>query len=120
MNYFDNELNRMRNCTAVLDRSLITQDEYVRKVTLTTVDSTIDIFDEAVATIPDRLIKPLLDYFDREVRPYDFMPSAGFFIVDQREIEEERAKRIEMRPKYLRLYELLRRRFEQFGEQGSG
>lgn len=69
-----------------------------------------------------RVLTPLisLDYFDREVRPYDFMPSAGFFIVDQREIEEERAKRIEMRPKYLRLYELLRRRFEQFGEQGSG
>src|SRR5262249_6034165 len=85
----------------------ITFEEYANGVTLGIVSGLVDDMPACVETIPAGVATLYADYLRRSLEPIDVMPSPRAFLVGEVSEEEIEGMKQRLRPKYLRLYQLM-------------
>ncbi|WP_406700687.1 hypothetical protein V5E97_18005 [Singulisphaera sp. Ch08] len=100
-------VTRCRKLAKFLNAGRITFEEYASNVTLGAVYGSIDDIPACVATVPAGVAAPYADYVRTFLEPVDFMPCPRPFLAGgpSEEAVEEAKRRL--RPKYLRLYQLV-------------
>ena len=103
-------IDRCRKLARFLAAGRITFEEYASNITEAIVYSPIDSIPLGVETVPDSLVSSYADYLCMLLRPVDFMPSPRSFVAGDVSEEVLNRKKMELRPKYLRLYQLMEER----------
>ncbi len=62
---------------------------------------------EILDGLPATIKKEMLCYFDEKVKPQDFLPNPSVFMGDTQDPEQMLAKAVELRPRYVSIYEAL-------------
>lgn len=99
-----------RRLASQLTRGLVTQDEFNANFTWNVVSLPAEAAPQAVDMIPAPVLGEYFDFLRAELEPVDFMPSPAVFLVDTSCEAAAERKRRELRPKYVRLYDLVRDR----------
>ena len=101
----------------------ITFEEYASNVTDTAVYSPIDGIPSCVDTLPLPLVSAYMDYLRAALESVDFMPCPRPFLAGDVSEQVFNRRKQELRPKYLRLYQLMKEKERELGvreETGNG
>lgn len=99
-------LKRCRTLAAQLMAKKITLQEYAYNTTLAVVNAPDDCMEECVASVPARASSEFMAFLRNFLEPVDFMPCPAPFLVDTGDNQKADEKKRELRPKYVRLFEL--------------
>lgn len=105
-------VNYCRKSAVQHDAGRITIEEYSNGVTLAILSAPISQMERCIELIPSHLAVQYVDFLRRLLEPVDFMPSPKPFMVDTSSEQMIEEKRRELRPKYVRLYQLMRKKAE--------
>jgi hypothetical protein len=113
-------IDRCRKLANWLAAGRINFEEYASNVTDTIVYSPIDSIPTCVETVPPSLASSYTDYLRTLLEPVDFMPCPRPFLAEDVAEEVLNRRKLELRPKYLRLYQLRAEKGGGGGEAGTG
>jgi hypothetical protein len=91
--------------TKHMERGNVNFSEYAYNITLRIVDAPENYMEKCVELIPQNILGKYVEYLEAELLPVDFMPYPGHFALDHSKEAIEKIKQ-EMRPAYIRLYQL--------------
>ena len=108
---------KLRNA---FDRGLIKPDEYARSFADCAVTACDECMCDLVDNLPDPLIISLSDGLKQFLEPVNFMPHPGPFIPGAASQEEIDQTSRHLRPKYIRIYDLIMNRVDAMTGQVVG
>lgn len=111
----DFHLRECRKMLAMLDKGMINFEEYAFNFAIKLMSSCEQCTQTCIGDLPPGIVQPLHAYLRDFLEPIDFMPYAGFFICGRATEEEHREMKCILRPRYLRLYELVQERASRLG-----
>jgi hypothetical protein len=100
-------INRCRKLARFLAAGRITFEEYASNITDTIVYSPMESIPLCVETVPPALVSSYAEYLRTSLEPVDFMPSPSPFLAGDISEEVFHRTKLALRPKYLRLYQLM-------------
>lgn len=106
-------ITRCRKLAKQLIAGRITFNEYCYNVTLAIVCATDKFMPDCVDSIPGDVIDPYSDYLRSSLEPVDFMPCPKPLLAGGVSEDTIERRMRELRPKYIRLYQLVRERGSQ-------
>ena len=86
----------------------ISFQEYAYNLTLSIIYAPDECMEQCLASIPAEVGRQYMDFLRTFLEPLDFMPCPKPFLVDTGSEEIVEQKKRELRPKYIRLFELIR------------
>jgi hypothetical protein len=102
------DLNYCRKLGTWLKTGKVTFDEFAYNLTLTIVDASDECMPECVESIPPTVVAPYTDYLRKFLEPVDFMPDPMPFLVGPVSEEDLKRAKQQLRPRYIRLYQLMK------------
>lgn len=106
-----------RKLARFLAAGRISFEEFASNVTEIAVYAPIESIPLCVETIPPALVSSFLDYLRTSLEPVDFMPSPKPFLAGEVSEEVFNRRKLELRPKYLRLYQLMTEKDRESGSR---
>jgi hypothetical protein len=105
-------ITHCQRLTRQLQKGIITYEEYTPHMT----DGIISAYEEdmpaCLQQVPADLFLQYAAFLRAYLEPVDYMPMATQFVAGDRTEESHEAKKRELRPKYLRLMELVQKRLQ--------
>ncbi|HLN30407.1 MAG TPA: hypothetical protein VK395_21875 [Gemmataceae bacterium] len=103
-------LELCRNLAVLLRLDGISFDDYARVATPTMVSTSDEDMQACVDLIPATFVSKYFDYLRALLEPVDFIPDTKLFLFHDVPADQIEARKQELRPKYQRLYQLVRER----------
>jgi len=105
------DIPRCQKLTRQLNKNIITYEEYAPAMTDRIMFAHSTNMAACFDQIPAEIFPQYAAYLRAYLEPVDFMPSATQWLVNRTE-ENHQAKRRELRPKYIRLMEVVQQKLE--------
>jgi hypothetical protein len=113
-------LLRCRTLIRLCEQGRINADEFCYNFLITLVGESELCWQECVNLVPAAVAGDLYANARRLLEPVDFMPSPGVFLVRFPPLDDEvEAKKLELRPRYSCVFELIRKRAESCADSDS-